>query len=249
MDSLLQTQFKVLLIGDSCIDVYHYGNVNRISPEAPVPILDMHHSCELGGMASNVMLNLSNLGCNVDIISAVIERKTRYVDIKRNAQLLRVDERIGNYQINLNDLPDDIYDCVVVSDYNKGFLSYDDIAMIGSRYTCPKFIDTKKTDLNRFFNFYVKVNHIEWEARTSDHHNAIVTYGGEKVVYGADVYYPRKVEVHDVCGAGDTFLAALSYMFCLTYDMSRAIEFGMRASEVTVRHVGVYAPKLEEVGL
>jgi D-beta-D-heptose 7-phosphate kinase/D-beta-D-heptose 1-phosphate adenosyltransferase len=195
------------------------------------------------------MLNLSNLGCDVVMISAVIEKKTRYIDIKRNTQLLRVDERLGNHRIDLNTLPDDVYDCVVVSDYNKGFLSYEDIAVIGSKYSCPKFIDTKKTDLKQFDGFCLKVNHIEWEARTSDHHDAVVTYGGEKVVYGAEVYYPRKVEVHDVCGAGDTFLAALSYMFCSTQDMSQSIQFAMRASEVTVRHVGVYAPRLEEVGL
>lgn len=248
-DNLQQKQYKVLLIGDSCLDVYQYGSVSRLSPEAPVPILDLHHQQQLDGMASNVMQNLINLGCEVDIMTAFLERKTRYIDMKRNVQLLRVDERISNEKIDLSNLPGDNYDCVVVSDYDKGFLSYDDILTIGSMYKCPKFIDTKKRDLGAFRDFFVKVNNIEWEARTSDHSNVIVTYGGEKVQYGDDTFYPRRVEVHDVCGAGDTFLAALSFRYCSGVNMAEAITFAMRASEVTVRHVGVYAPLIEEVVL
>ena len=40
MDTQQLKLFKVLLIGDSCIDKYHYGTCDRISPEAPVPILN-----------------------------------------------------------------------------------------------------------------------------------------------------------------------------------------------------------------
>ena len=39
MDTLQHKKFKILLIGDSCVDEYQYGVVDRISPEAPVPIL------------------------------------------------------------------------------------------------------------------------------------------------------------------------------------------------------------------
>ena len=167
--------------------------------------------------------------------------------IKSNIQLLRVDERVNDERIDLAKLPTDEYDCVVVSDYDKGFLSYDDICTIGSLYKCPKFIDTKKRDLVLFKDFFVKVNNIEWEARISDHDDAVVTYGGERVQYKTQKFYPRTVDVHDVCGAGDTFLAALSFKYCDGMNMSDAITFAMRASEVTVRHVGVYAPTIEEV--
>ena len=39
-DSPPQEPFRVLLIGDSCYDIYHTGSVDRISPEAPVPVFD-----------------------------------------------------------------------------------------------------------------------------------------------------------------------------------------------------------------
>ena len=73
---------KVLLIGDSCYDEYHYGSVNRISPEAPVPIFDLHDTVSKKGMAYNVHNNLVNLKLKVDIITEYSERKHRYVDIK-----------------------------------------------------------------------------------------------------------------------------------------------------------------------
>ena len=53
-----QTQFNVLLIGDSCIDKYNIGTVDRLSPEAPVPVFKMVDSYEVQGMAANVYLNL-----------------------------------------------------------------------------------------------------------------------------------------------------------------------------------------------
>ena len=50
-----------------------------------------------------------------------------------------------------------------------------------------------------------------------------------------------------MCGAGDTFLAAVAYSYLETGSIEEAIKFAMRASAVTVQHVGVYAPRLEEI--
>ena len=55
------------------------------------------------------------------------------------------------------------------------------------------------------------------------------------------------VEVSDVCGAGDTFLAALVYRYIESKDIIDAIEFAVRASSITVQHLGNYAPTLEEI--
>ena len=60
---------KVLLIGDSCIDRYHYGTVERISPEAPVPIFKVLKTENKNGMSLNVKENLLGLGVSVDIIT------------------------------------------------------------------------------------------------------------------------------------------------------------------------------------
>jgi rfaE bifunctional protein kinase chain/domain len=62
---------KVLIIGDSMIDAYLWGEVNRTSPEAPVPIVEIKkHENRLGG-AANVALNLKALGANPILCSVI----------------------------------------------------------------------------------------------------------------------------------------------------------------------------------
>ena len=50
-----------------------------------------------------------------------------------------------------------------------------------------------------------------------------------------------------MCGAGDTFLAALVYKYLEEQSIDEAIKFAMNAAAVTVQHIGVYAPTLEEI--
>ena len=62
---------KILVIGDLMIDNYLWGTSNRISPEAPVPIVQINHeNLSLGG-AGNVINNLKSLGAEVDVISVI----------------------------------------------------------------------------------------------------------------------------------------------------------------------------------
>ena len=59
---------KVLVVGDVMLDRYIIGEVSRISPEAPVPVLRVEEECSVPGGAANVALNLSSLGASVEII-------------------------------------------------------------------------------------------------------------------------------------------------------------------------------------
>jgi len=64
---------KIAVIGDCMLDVYHYGNVDRISPEAPVPIFQINNKepeYRLGG-ACNTALNLSKLGIETSLFGFV----------------------------------------------------------------------------------------------------------------------------------------------------------------------------------
>ncbi len=64
-------KLNVLVIGDVMIDSYYYGDVNRISPEAPVPIVSVDRKDSRLGGAANVALNIKALGAN-PILCAVI---------------------------------------------------------------------------------------------------------------------------------------------------------------------------------
>jgi len=247
MGSLPQKQSKILLLGDSCYDEYHTGTVTRISPEAPVPVFDLTSTVIKRGMAYNVYNNLVNLGTRVDIITEYRERKHRYVDDKTGQQLMRVDEKIKTEHIDTADENLSMYDAVVISDYNKGFVAEGDIKDFRAKYNGPIFVDTKKTNLAQFDGCFVKINQYEFEAAETLTDDLIVTYGSKKVEYKNRTYLPPSVETHDVCGAGDTFLAGLVFKYLESYDMDAAIKFAMDAAAVTVQHRGVYAPTLDEV--
>lgn len=75
-----ENNHHILVIGDVMVDSYIKGQVSRISPEAPVPILDVTlREFRLGG-AANVALNLKKLGCKVTLC-AIIGNDTHGVDL------------------------------------------------------------------------------------------------------------------------------------------------------------------------
>ena len=243
-------QFKILLIGDACEDIYTYGHVNRISPEAPVPIFEPHSTIFRDGMAGNVRKNLQELGCEVDFIRGKTSRKKRLIDERTKQQLLRLDEDAISEPVTFETAIPLVYDAIVISDYNKGTVSYELLEELVKEVNVPIFVDTKKTDLARLSGCYVKINALEYSRATSlpDSEHLIVTHGSRGAVWNDWVIPAEPVgDVTDVCGAGDTFLAALAYKFLETKDMRDAVKFANRAAAVTVQHVGVYAPRLEEI--
>lgn len=59
----------VLLVGDIMLDTFVYGDVSRISPEAPIPVLSVSREDKMLGGAGNVLANLAALGCDSTIIA------------------------------------------------------------------------------------------------------------------------------------------------------------------------------------
>ena len=71
MIDLLNKKPKLLVIGDLMIDHYLWGSCERISPEAPVQVINIdRESMHLGG-AGNVINNLYSLGAEIDVISVI----------------------------------------------------------------------------------------------------------------------------------------------------------------------------------
>ena len=59
----------ILVIGESCLDVFHYGECLRLCPEAPVPVFKSIRTSENGGMAMNVYQNVLQMGSPAEIIT------------------------------------------------------------------------------------------------------------------------------------------------------------------------------------
>lgn len=243
-----QTKYKILLIGDNCVDVYQYGTVDRISPEAPVPVFKFNYEERKPGMAGNVARNLEALGCNINYLHGETSTKTRLVDIRSKQQIVRIDNDITSTPIEFETAIPKVYDAIVISDYDKGTISYDIIEeAIATKI--PVFVDTKKTDLERLQGAWVKINELEYSKIKNECTGLIVTRGGKgasAIFHDYTIPAPR-VEVVDVTGAGDTFLAALTYKFLDTQDIKTAMAFATTAASITVQHVGCYAPTLEEI--
>ena len=243
-----QTKYKILLLGDDCTDIYKYGSVDRISPEAPVPVFIPKYDIVKDGMAGNVRKNLEALGCQVNYLFGKTSTKTRLIDTRSKQQIVRIDNDIISDPITIDSELPSVYDAIVISDYNKGTVSYELIEELRKEFSGPIFVDTKKTDLARLEGCFIKINELENSRATSfPTAGLIVTYGDRGVVYDEFAFGARTVEVADVCGAGDTFLAAVCYQYLNTVNMHLAIGFAINASAVTVQHLGNYAPTLEEI--
>jgi D-beta-D-heptose 7-phosphate kinase/D-beta-D-heptose 1-phosphate adenosyltransferase len=244
-----QKQFKVLLIGDSCIDEYVYGVCTRLNPEAPVPVLQYTRTEKKPGMAMNVLENLKSFNIDVDFITNKENIvKTRYIDEKYNHQILRVDYEGKLKQID-HEIFTDEYDALVISDYNKGFISNEKLFGIIENSKCPVFVDSKKRDLNIPFkkDCYVKINDIEYKNLTKEVHNLIITMGGKGAEYDGKMYPAEKVNVFDVVGAGDTFLSSLVYFYLFYGRIESAIPYANKAAAIAVSHPGTYILKEEDV--
>jgi len=64
-------ELNALVLGDVMLDAYYFGNVERISPEAPVPVVSVSSKDRRLGGAANVALNLKNLGAQVRVCAVV----------------------------------------------------------------------------------------------------------------------------------------------------------------------------------
>lgn len=62
---------RVLVVGDVMLDRYWHGVSHRISPEAPVPVVNVNHTDDRPGGAANVALNISALGCKVALVGVI----------------------------------------------------------------------------------------------------------------------------------------------------------------------------------
>jgi len=232
---------KILVIGDGCYDIYAYCHCDRLSPEKPVPVLEVDSKEPKPGMAMNTYWNVKSIHKNVDIITNknwTEVLKTRYVDTKSNHMFMRVDTKqpidpIGKEIDKISE-----YDTIIISDYNKGFLSEDAIEYICSNHS-QVFLDTKKPlDVWAMNALYIKINNIEYERSKEfiDKHlkqKVIQTKGGKGCVYNSKIYFVERQEIIDVSGAGDSFMAALCVKYTETEDIEQAIEFAnIKASEV-----------------
>lgn len=246
-----------LVIGESCLDIFRYGQVTRLSPEAPIPILTNIQEVTSLGMAHNVYENLKSLTKNNSnyntsvIVSESQSEKIRYVDEKSNHYFLRVDNEANYERIDLNPYKGLIgnSDFILISDYNKGFIAYEDICHINAmaNSSAKIFLDSKKLITKELLDcvHYLKCNHSEYENNIPRDlykkysEKIIVTMGGSGAKHGDILYPTKKITTIDVSGAGDTFFASLAYKYAENYLLGDSIRFANEMASIVVQKKGV----------
>ena len=256
---------KVAIVGDSFKDIYCFGEVNRISPEAPVPVLDVERTEIRSGGALNVAINLQSLGISPTVFTIIDSdyvnpfpfevisprdcislMKTRFVC--QNQQLLRVDEPQVYQSEDLErvEYPGAEFDLVVFVDYNKGIVK-DGKATV---------VDSKKTDLTVFSGSeYLTINQKEYASAIGKtaFPNAFVTKGKNGIDYYRNGEFVINApacakEVIDVTGAGDTVTAILVY--CLVNGITDPVEMmklANKAAGIVISRFGTSNVTLEEL--
>jgi D-beta-D-heptose 7-phosphate kinase/D-beta-D-heptose 1-phosphate adenosyltransferase len=249
---------KVLVFGDVIIDKYIYGTSERISPEAPVPVVKYQREVETLGGAGLVYENLKSLGVDVTLLQTEQPRsvKTRVICDGHYITRIDEDENADSNAVLSNVLRSDFsqYDYVILSDYDKGVLdnAKQIIAHINSQG--PKVIvDPKRYAHDYEGAWLVKPNHNEYTKFEFDEwkDNIITTDAGHSVYATIDnVEYNipvEPVEVSDVTGAGDCFMAGFVYGLTKGYTHKKCLEIAVKGSTESVKHSGTYILKQEDV--
>jgi bifunctional ADP-heptose synthase (sugar kinase/adenylyltransferase) len=248
---------KVLVVGEKCSDIFVYGEVERLSPEAPIPVLIPKNIVTNDGMAKNVVNNLLSITQNETYEIGFIHQdrmisKTRFVEEKSNHPFLRVDE--GEFDVDRFEMTEEIRneilesDAVIVSDYNKGFLLEEDLIEI-ARISKFSVLDTKKKLSKKVINSFDFVKMNEYEFMNNYTKDAkllkklIITLGSKGANHNG-ILYPTDSpkETIDVSGAGDTFTASFTKKYLETKDVGISIIYANRMASLVVSKRGVTTP-------
>jgi len=245
-------KLKVVVVGETCVDKFIYCKINRLSPEAPVPVLIPTHTEVNSGMSGNTCANIKALDPSSQVIHFSNLKqitKTRYVEGKTNHMFLRVDEgdsKIESFKWS-NDYEHFIKeaDVVIVSDYDKGYLTDIDLIKIAT-HSRLSILDSKRKLTDRVIESFdfVKLNEEEWENNNGlDDKNIIVTLGSKGSMYMGEIFpSDNPQETIDVSGAGDTFTAAFALSYVTAPSVSNAIKYANTVASKVVSKRGVKTP-------
>ena len=248
---------KVLVIGDIILDKYIYGTSRRISPEAPVPVVTFTEEKTTMGGAALVYDNLVSLGVDVTLCNTEQPNSVKTRVICDGHYITRIDDdkqADGDAVLQIVKKSDFTpYDYVILSDYDKGTLSKaDKIIRHINKFGCKVIVDPK-TDMSKYKDAWlVKPNEKEekeyfknWKG------NIITTRASDNVTakiednnYNIPV---ETVEVADVTGAGDCFLAGFVYGLTKEYSYKKCLELAVKGSTESVKHAGTYILKKDDV--
>ena len=265
----------ILVAGDAMIDRYWFGEVSRISPEAPVPVVRVIREEERPGAAANVARNVIAMGAPCEtVFSSSPEPVIKIRVIGRNQQVVRADFDTPQSPLDADEFEAKMSaaDVVVLSDYGKGALA-DARALValakargktvlvdpkGHDYTKYHGADMVKPNLNEMRELVGgwgseeelrrKAERVLRDARIG----AILLTRAEAGMTLYDGHEATHIpavaqEVYDVSGAGDTAIAAFAVALSRGLGFAAAAHYANRAAGIVVGRFGTAVATESEV--
>lgn len=251
---------RVLVIGDAMEDDYHFGRVDRLSPEAPVPVFIEESVQARRGGADNVAHQLEVLGCHVHTVFASrLCVKHRYFAghhqiFRRDADCFAtaqdVDAAAKRIAYCINN-----FDVIVLSDYAKGLLT-PQLCQDVIKTRKPVIVDPKGTDWAKYRGATVVCpNEHELGAHSEDWHcGMIVAKLGSRGIAirthdGVEHLRIPAVakQVFDVTGAGDVVTAVIAAAMGVNASMENAAIIANHAAGVVVGKLGTAVCSKDEL--
>ncbi len=262
---------RVTVVGDIMLDWYIRGSCARVSPEAPVPVVDVESMQSALGGAGNVAANCASLGCQVDLVGACGQDAStdQETDLVHGACRAKGIEPWLRTLV----LDSDAYmnaHAIILSDYGKGVVSQE-VAQKLISTKIPVFVDPKDGDWEKYRGaFCIKPNEYELErhlgylpkdeqfssvfAHLAEKYGfrcILLTRGAKGMVLwrygwnGPAVIGAVKQEVFDVSGAGDTAIAV--FAAAQELGLLGAAQLANRAAGIVVGKRGTSVISLEEL--
>lgn len=306
---MLTSRNSILVIGDIMVDKFVYGNVNRLSPEATVPLLENPIEYYYLGGAANVCMMIHKLGMKVDLMGCIgcdeygerllellkdnnisaknimkcpemtTTLKTRYYS-NTGHYLMRADyECFYEYQdtVNILDKLETMipkYDIIILSDYDKGFLSTrltKEIISLANKYKKKTIIDPKSDTIKKYDGCYiVKPNFFEFQKyygkttikdiienydkvlNTLGVKRLLITCGENGILYLKQNETPFYQSAScccsaDVTGAGDVVTALLAVGLVCGLSDIESIELANKCAGLSVEKIGSSVIDLDDI--
>ena len=239
---------NIIIFGEVFEDQWIYGNCIRMCSEAPVPVFQPIERLGNCGGAGNVYANCVNIQPN-SIIKVGHQQtqiiKTRFIDKKSNHIFLRVDDEPTIDQFILTDeIINDLKnaDIVIVSDYNKGFISDQDLYNIGMNAKLS-ILDSKRRLSKRIIDSFTFIKLNEDESKQNIYcDNMLITLSERGCMYQGKTYNVTQQQTIDVSGAGDTFTSAFIIKYQETKDIDTSIHYANYCAGLVVSKKGVAVP-------
>lgn len=250
---------RFIVVGETCTDRFVYSEIKRLSPEAPVPVLNPIEIVDNPGMSGNVVQNLIAMNPELEVYHIHQQEpifKTRFIEKKSNHMFIRVDEGelepcqpIGMDRFEdemMNEMKDS--DALIVSDYDKGMMSIDFMNQIAEVFKVSVLDSKKKLDETIIKSFsFIKLNESEYKNNKElvDQHpeKFLITLGSRGVQHDGVLYESENPqETIDVSGAGDTFVAAFTLKYVETGEVGTSIKYANQMAGKVVTKRGVATP-------